>query len=128
MPYQVCVCVCLQQNAYDSMGNVMGHGFAKKAQVERSYHGKDITRMSSVNCWLLPIDIHAWIKLALLSSQVASKVCPLGSLHSTRSTWGSPAAASVRSSLRLMLGAATASHSGTTIYIKNVCACKQQTS
>ena len=48
--------------------------------------------------------VHVYFSSHVPSSQVASKVCPFGSLHSTRSTWGSPAAASVRSCLRLMFG------------------------
>ena len=46
------VCVCLHQSSYDIMGNVMA---AQKPQVEWSYRGKDITRMSSENCCLLLI-------------------------------------------------------------------------
>lgn len=46
------VCVCLHQSSYDIMGNVM---VAQKPQVEWSYRGKDITRMSSENCCLLLI-------------------------------------------------------------------------
>lgn len=47
-----CVCVCLHESSYDIMGNVM---VAQKPQVESSYRGKDITRMSSENCCLLLI-------------------------------------------------------------------------